>query len=148
MAKELSSNQKREWAELLYTKHNETQKAIAAKVGVHENTVTAWKEKYRWDAARKSLLASKESILKSYYTILENIVTRIQSGDGVGNTADADMSVKYAAAINKLETETNVGNMIETGMKFIQEVQSYDLELAKQIATAFNTFISNQLKRF
>lgn len=148
MAKELTNTQKREYAETLFLRTDLTQKEIASKAGVSEQTITAWKEKYQWDAKRQSLLVTKSEIIRRYYNILDRLSRKIEADEKLGDAKEADKSIKYAAAIKALEIETNTGTMIETGMAFIQDVQSYDVEFAKQIAIAFDGFISKRLKRF
>lgn len=137
-----------EYAELLYTKHDFSQKEIAGKVGVSENTIGNWKEKFKWDAKRKSLLTSKEEQLRNFYNFLDALTQHIKDNqDGIADSKQTDQMSKITASIKNLETETNIGLMIETGMAFIKHVQAYDFEFSKLLAEAFDGFIKDRLKR-
>ncbi|MGQ0740210.1 MAG: terminase gpP N-terminus-related DNA-binding protein [Bacteroidota bacterium] len=145
--KELTNTQKREWAEMLYMQNQLSQKEISEKVGVNEKTITAWKEKYCWEQLRKSLLTTKHEILRFLYNVLDKLKTKIEGEDGIGDTKQADMVVKYTAAIKGLETETSTAQLMEAGMKAHKYFQSIDPAFALQFLNNYDSFIKDSLKR-
>lgn len=67
----------------------------------------------------------------------------------IGNTPtskEADIISKITSSIKKLETETNTGEIIETGIAFLSFIKPHNLEFAKQFSGYFDTFIQTKLK--
>lgn len=148
MSKELTIAQKKEWAQMLYLQNQLTQKDIAAKVKVTEATMSKWAKNENWDRLRKSLLTSKSEMLAFFYDVLSKLKEKISKEDGIGDSKDADKVVKYTAAIRSLETETSIGEMMETGERFYKYMQATDPAAALTMLNHFDAFIKDQLKRY
>lgn len=148
MASELKPSQKKSWAYLLYEQGNMSQKEIALKVGVSENTITKWKDENNWEAMRKSTLTSKSEILKGFYDTLDKIRKKLKDDDDFGDTKLADMAVKYTAAIRNLETEASIGDLMEAGRLFINFLLSKDAVLAQRVLNEYDVFIKDRLRTF
>lgn len=148
MAKDLSIQQKKEWAELLYMRGDLLQKDIAAKVSVSDRTISKWVADGNWERLRKSMLTTKAEILRNLYDLLEKISQKLKTEDSIGDSKTADMYVKYTAAINNLETETSIGQMVEVGRLFVNHLQSLDPQYALSVLNHFDNFIKEKLKRF
>lgn len=147
MAETLNNKQKREWAELLYTQHNFSQKEIATKVGTSEKQISRWKNQYSWEGKRKSLLTSKESALQTLYDTLDLVMAKIRdTNGGIGDTSLADMTIKYGSAIEKLEVETSIGQKIEAYMALIRHIALTDLDFANQVTSWVDDFINTLLQ--
>lgn len=147
MAKELSNNQKKEWAQLLFLRDELTQKEIAQRVGVSENTIGKWIKDGDWDKLRKSLLTSKSEILRNLYDLLDKIGKKLKEDDSYGDSKIADMYVKYTAAINNMETETSIAEISDVARKFVNWLQTLDPQFALNVLNYFDTYIKEQLKR-
>lgn len=132
---------------MLYMQRQLSQKEIAAKVGVAEKTITAWKDKYLWEELRKSLLTSKSQLLSFYYNVLDKINQKIEEENLHADTKLADVVVKYTAAINNLETETSVAQLMDAGMKAHKHFQLSDPDFALRFLNEYDAFIKEQLKR-
>jgi len=143
----LSNDQKREWAQMLYTRFDLTQKEIALKVAADESTIRRWIAEGEWDKMRRSLLTSKEEQLRHLYDIIAAITIKVKESDELGDTKDADKIIKYTAAIKNLETDVSMGEMIETGMQFIRFVLQRNLDTAKLISLQFDAFVKHRLKQ-
>ena len=148
MSKELTSTQKREWAELLYMQNQLTQKEIAEKVGVAEKTISGWKEKYVWEQLRKSLLTSKADLVRFLYNVLDKLRQNIEAGDGIGDSKQADQVIKYTAAIKNLETDASIGDLMEAGMQFHKYMQVVDPGKALEFLNNYDGFIKEKIKKF
>lgn len=143
----MTNDQKREWAQILYTKERLSGKEIAERVGVSEKTISNWKEKYLWEQLRKSLLVTKEEQLRKLYNQLDFITTKIEERENaVADTKEADVISKITSAIKQLETETSIAEIFEVGKQFIQFVRSDDIEMAKTITGFYDAFIQKNLK--
>lgn len=142
----LTGGQKKEWAQLLFTRFDLSIKDIALKTGASEEELRLWIQEGNWEGIRRSLLTSKEVQLNILYDILETITTRIKE-NGADNTKDADLVIKYTSAIKNLETESSVTQVIEVAKKFINRLQTTDLELAKTVAMHFDAYIKEELRK-
>jgi len=142
----LTDGQKKEWAQLLFTRFDLSIKEIAIKTGAGEEELRLWIQEGNWEGIRRSLLTSKEVQLNILYDILESITTRIKE-NGADNTKDADLVIKYTTAIKNLETESSVTQIIEVAKKFINWLQTIDIELAKTVTLRFDAFIKEELRK-
>lgn len=61
------------------------------------------------------------------------------------SSKEADIITKLTNAINKLETETSVGEIVSVAKMLIQLVQSIDLEDAKRITDYFDLLIKQKM---
>lgn len=139
--------QEKEFAKALYLAGGITQKEIAERVKVTEKTLTKWIKEGKWDGFKKSLLTSKQNQLSFLYDQLEWTNTEISKRDyKVATSKEADAIIKLTSAINKLETETSVGDTVEVARNFIEFVRPQNLELAKQITNLFDVFITAKMK--
>lgn len=144
--KEITNKQKKEYAKLLFTTTDLTQKEIAERVGTSPQSMTKWVSEGMWDSLRKSLLTSKSDQLRRMYEIANAVTTKIESTQGgFGDTKLADMMIKYTAAIKNLETETSAGQMFEFGMQFIRFVSVDSIPDAQLITDYFDGFIQKVL---
>ena len=144
---QLTNDQKREWAQVLYVQQRLSQKEIAEKVGSSEKTVGTWKEKYGWDALRKSLLVTKQEILRRWYNQIEALTLAIENRkEPFPTNGESQTMNNIAASIEKLETETSIKEIFEVGTQFLDFVRSQDLDKAKEISGYYDAFIQNALK--
>lgn len=144
-ANTLTRVQKREWAQILFTKEGISQREIAQKTGVSEKTIGDWKEKYGWEKMRKSLLVTKEEQIRRLYDIIDGLTQLINESDTKGDTKKANMLIQYTAALNNLETETSLAQIIDVGQKFLNFIRRDDLAKAKEITALFDAFIQSQI---
>jgi hypothetical protein len=138
----------KEYAKLLFTQSNESQKVIAARVGVTEKTIGKWVAEGMWHSYRKSLLTSKKDQLSRLYDILSNVTSSIEeTKEGTGSPAMADMMIKYTAAIRNLEIETNTAQIMDAMKMFITWLLNNDAEQARKIIELADAFIQERLKQ-
>lgn len=143
----LSKVQEKEFAKSLYIGGGLTQKEIAARISVTETTLTKWIKVGKWDSLKKSLLTTKQNQLSFLYDQLDYLNTEITKRDSkVATSKEADVIIKLTAAINRLETETSIGDTVEVARNFIEFVRPQNLELAKTITDLFDVFITAKMK--
>jgi hypothetical protein len=143
---ELTSKQKREWAQDLYKTGNYDQKEIALKVQVAEKTITEWKQKYNWETLRKSLLITKQESLADLYDILDNTKKDIKTRGSKANSKDADAILKLTTAIKNLEVKTSLDQILEVCKQLVLHIQSIDYDKAKELVEYVDLFIKHSLK--
>ena len=144
----LTIKQKREWAQLLYTKENLTQKEIAERVGISVQTMSKWVAKFKWDELKVSLTITREEQLKNLYRQLSEMNKAISERDGnkYPTSAEADTITKLASAIDKLETETGLNEILSTFKEFLNWLRKFNLEEAQRLVPLFDDFVKTKLK--
>ncbi len=145
----LTLQQKRDWALLLYTKENLEQKEIALKVGVSEVTISKWKKKYHWEELKVSITITKEEQLKNLYRQIAELNKNIASrdeGERYATSKEADSITKLANAIEKMETDIGLSDIVSTVKRFLAWLRKFDLEKAQELVPLFDSFIETQVK--
>lgn len=141
----LKKTQEREFARALFVSENQSQKTIAIRVGVTEKTVAKWILEGNWKKLKTSLLTTKQNQLSFMYDQLDWQNTLISMRDiKVASSKEADVIMKLTASIEKLETETGVGETVAVGRQFIEFVSQEDLKLAKEVTRYFDLFIQTK----
>jgi transposase len=148
----MKPNLKKEHAKLLFTQEKLSQKEIAERVNVSEQTITKWvnADNGAWKRLRQSLIVTKKEQLSRLYEQMDEITQEIKTrteGKKYATSKEADTLVKLTAAAKNLETEASVSDIIEVAMRFINYLRPIDLEKAKEISGYFDSFIKDQLKR-
>jgi transposase len=148
----MKPNLKKEHAKLLFTQENLSQKEIAEKVNVSEQTITKWVNANdgEWKRLRQSLVITKKEQLSRIYEQIDEITQTIQlreKGKRYTDSKEADILVKLTAAAKNLETEASVSDIIEVAMRFLNFMRPIDLEKTKEISGYFDSFIKEQLKK-
>ena len=66
----------------------------------------------------------------------------------IGNVAtskEADVISKITASINRLETETTLGHIVQVAEEIIEFTREYNYPLSKELTTAFDMFINHKM---
>jgi predicted DNA-binding protein YlxM (UPF0122 family) len=142
----LTKKEEREYAKMLYVNERITYKEIASRVAVTEKTVSKWATDDNWDKLRKSLLTTKQSQLVHWYNQLEAINEAIAERGNIPTNAEADTMSKITSNIQRLETETGIGEYVEVSRKLLTFIQGIDLSEAKKFKNYIDEFINEKLK--
>jgi hypothetical protein len=139
--------QEREYARILYVSERITFKEIAERTGTTEKTIGKWAVADNWDKLRKSLLTTKQNQLTHWYNQLEALNENIAQRElPVPDSKEADIMSKITSNIQRLETETGIGEYVEVGRKLLTFIQSIDLDDAKRLKNYLDEFINSKLK--
>lgn len=133
---------RKEYARLLFTRHDESIRDIALAVGTDEATVRLWINEGAWQTVRRTLLTSKAAQLDHLYNAVERLNTRLKSSDEP-NVKEVDQILKYTAAIKNLETDTSVTEIIEVSELFIRWLRRKDLALTKKLIIYLDAYIKH-----
>lgn len=149
MAK-LTNAQKKEWAQLLFTKENITQKEIAARVGISEVTMSRWVRAGNWESLKVSITITKEEQLKNIYRQLAEINRTIaerpaDEGNRYATTAESDTINKLATAINKMETDIGLSDIIATFQGLLAWLRTFDVPEAQRIAPVLDGYVKTKI---
>ena len=145
----LDNDQKRQWAQLLYTKERLTQKEIADKVGVSAVTVNRWVDRYDWKTIRDSYIMTKENELarvRGQLTALNDMIIARDPGDRFPTSTEADIQVKLSATIKNLTTEVEIDEIIDVSIDFLNWLKPIDFEKAQEVTELMDVFIQFKLK--
>lgn len=145
----MTNEQKKEWAKLLFTKEQMTQKEISEKVGVTPQTVNRWVKRENWEKLRLSLSVTREEQLMHLYSHLSEINASIASreeGERYPNAKEADTITKLSSSIDKLERESGVGEVISAFSQFLSWLRERDLEEAQHISPILDEYVTFRLK--
>ena len=145
MKEELSKDERREWAQLLYTRHDKTIQDVAGIVSVPEAAVRLWVHEGAWNGVKRSLLISKKTQLAQLYDLLEKATARLKDEENI-TPKDVDVITKYTAAIKNLEAETTVSEMIDVGELFTHWLMRKDPGLGKIVTKELNEFIAERIE--
>ncbi len=144
MSEELNFDERREWAKLLYTVHNYNHKDLALAVSVDEATVRCWIREGGWEGMKRSALISKSTQLGHLYSILHKLGEKTKNTDEL-NLKEADLVLKYTAAIENLEGDTTIADIIAVFDPFMRWLRRKDKQLAKRIVVHLDAFIKERL---
>ena len=146
---QLSTKQKKEWAKTIYLNEHLTQKEIAEKVGVSTKTMSKWITAEKWETLKTSLTITREEQLANLYrqvaAINEAIATR-EADKRYASSREADIINKLATAINKMETETGLSEVIGVCKKILTWLRPVDPDKAKEMSYLLDSFIKDLLR--
>ena len=144
MATKKELEQKKELARLYYMQ-GETQKNIAAKVGVSETTVGKWADKEGWEARRAGLNITRPEIVNKNLVLISKLLDKLNSEDvslaDVGKIVD--QISKLAAAIERIDKKANVIDAIEvfTALnRWLEERMAWDSNITPELLRTINYY--------
>ena len=103
-----------------------------------------------WDNLRKSLTVTKAEQLAFLYDIMAKMTEegkKYLEDDDPDTNPNYDGIAKIARSIERLEKETNVGEMMQTGILFLKFLQVENMTLAKDFNHWFKLFIDEQIAK-
>lgn len=142
----MTSEQMRRWALTMYLNESRTQAEIAEACGVSRQTIIRWSKADKWDEHKVSMTMTREEQIKNLQRqiveINNNILDREQ-GKRFATPKEADTIAKLTTAVNKLETELGIHEIVSTAQRFIAWLRPVDLELTKTFTRLFDKFIKS-----
>lgn len=151
-AKELSIKERKEWAKSIYLAEPQiTQKALAVRVGVSENTIGKWikESNPNWDSLRINLTLTRE---EQYQCILLELKQLNQSiadkpeGKKFADAKEADARRKMIKDLKDLETKASISETVSVCSRIVNWLSKTDLETTKQVAEIFDAFIKENMR--
>lgn len=149
MGSDLTNKQKKDWAKMLYLKEHVTQAEAAERVGVSKQTLCKWVKTERWEELKTSVSLTREEQLSNLYRqvaeINKNIANR-KDGERFATSKEADTINKLAAAIEKMEKDTGISDIISVSKGFLDWLRKTDIEKAKELSNYFDAYIKDRLQ--
>lgn len=145
---ELTSQQKKEYAQILYLNENLTQQEIAERVGVSRQTIARWMKEEKWEERKIGMTTTREAQIANMYrqiAEINRVISEREEGQRFATPAEADTLGKLAAAVKKMETDVGIADIISVGMRFITWIRPVDVEKSKEFIRLWDTFIKDNL---
>jgi len=143
MATKKELTQKKELARMYYM-NGETQKSIAQKVEVSEQTVSAWVDKEGWAARRAGVNITRPELVNKSLAALNKILDQVYESEDIELvSALPDKLAKFASAIEKLDKKANIVSTIDVFMAFSKWIQyraTFDPEVTPELIRAINKY--------
>ncbi|GEJ38031.1 conserved hypothetical protein [Flavobacterium psychrophilum] len=137
----------KEYAKLLFIKHNIDQKEIAIKVKVTEKTIGKWITEGKWREQKRSLIHTRTNIIQKFEDQLERWNSAIENRDDqLASSKEVDLLNKLASGIKKLETEIGVGEIITTSMELVSFIRTIDFEFSQKLTDYADLYINSKIK--
>ena len=139
---------KRDHAKLLFIHEQLSQKEIAARIKVSEVTVSKWANADAWESHRVSITITKEEQLKNLYRQLAEMNRTIAGRDGnkYASASEADAISKLAGAIDKMESDVGIADIVSVAKKFLTWLRKFDLCKAQEMTPLFDAFVKDNLR--
>ena len=137
----------KERARYLFTREKLQAKEIADKTGIKEQDIVAWIVDEKWDTIRKRLQTAKHEQLSTLYDVLDNLTGggKTSSGDNIKTNLDGNSILRITTAINNLETEPGLGDIIDALDEFISRVIKENFIEAQIISKWVKIFVKEKV---
>lgn len=145
----MAKTELREVAKVLFMQ-GYTQKEIAGKITVSEQTISKWAKAYHWDNLKKNLVNSKSERLSELYDELmafNLMIKNRKEGYRFPNSKEADVRRKLIRDIADLERKYNIGQTTTIARDFITFCRDIDFDFAKKANEYFDLFINHQIEK-
>jgi transcriptional regulator with XRE-family HTH domain len=142
MATKKELETKKELARLYYMQ-GETQREIAAKVGVSEPTIGKWVDAGKWAVKRASINITRAELVNKTLLAINAILEDFNNSEDPGKTIDADKLSKLAKIVGNLDKKSNIVDVIETFMafnKWLQYRMTFDNEITIELVKTINKY--------
>ena len=148
MATKKEMQDRRELAKMLFIHEQLTQKEIAARISVSEVTLSKWANADSWESHRVSITITKEEQLKNLYRQLAEMNRAISEREGkkYANASEADAISKLAGAIEKMESDVGIADIVSVAKKFLTWMRKFDLKKAQELTPLFDAFVKDNLR--
>lgn len=123
MATKKELEQKKELARMYYM-NGDTQKVIAERVAVSEQTISSWVDKEGWAARRAGINVTRPELVNKALQALNKVLDQVYESDDIGMISTLpDKLAKFASAIEKLDKKANIVSTIDVFMAFSRWIQ-------------------------
>lgn len=141
-----TNSNKREMAQRLYVDSGYTQDEVANIIGVSRQTIVRWAKTYHWQELKAATSVSPAEQIRQLRQQIANInesILKRPLAERWATPAEADSLNKLAAAIQKLEKEVGIEDLVNVAMGMTAWVRESDTDKAKALGALFNAYIQH-----
>lgn len=141
------NEEKKELARLYYMQ-GESQKVIASRIGVSENTVGKWAQQGQWRERRAAVSVTRPEIVNRTLQVIGRLTDKLSNSDDLpitDVTRIVDQLVKLAATIQRIDKKANVVDAMEVFIAFnrwLEARMEYDKEITPELLRLFDHYQS------
>lgn len=148
MGKELTNQQKKDWAKVIFLQENMTIQEIASKVGISRVTLGKWVKEGNWEMYKVALTTTREEQIRNTYLQLAEINKSIadRKENKFPTPAEADTIKKLTAAINDMEKDFGIDIIIGVTKKLLTWMKKRNPEKADEMSYIIDEFIQEKLR--
>lgn len=146
---DINNKQKKEFAELLFTRQGLTAKEISARGLGTEASISKWKKDGNWDNLKASLSVTKAEQLANINEQINELIAYIKkkpAGERFANSTESDTLSKLTASKRNLETESSIAETVDTFIGFNDWLRTVDVVKAKEFIPLQDAYIKTLLK--
>ena len=110
-------------------------------------TVSRWAKEDNWQDLKASMTVGKEYTLKNMYAHVQRIndaILQREEEERIPTPKEADILAKLASAIDKMESETGIHELVNAGMAFITWLRNVDADKAVEFANLWDAFLKEK----
>ena len=133
---------------MLYVNEHLTQKEVAERVSISARTMSVWVNKEKWDVVKTSLTITREEQLANIYrqvAAINDAIAGREEGKRFASSKEADIINKLATAIDKMERDTGLSEVISVSKKVLKWLRPVNPEKAKELSYVLDSFIKDIL---
>lgn len=139
-----------EIAKTYFIRDGLTQKEIARKINVSEQTLSRWSKKGFWDDLRRNIVNSKTERLNELYCELAALNKTIKNrteGSRYATSKEADIRRKLIRDIADLEKKYNIAQTTVIARDYVIFCKDIDFDFAVKASDYFDAFIHNLINK-
>jgi transcriptional regulator with XRE-family HTH domain len=147
---DLTAAQKKDFAKILYLHERLTQAEIAERTGVSGKTIARWIETGGWKGLKVSITITREEQIGNIYRQLAAIndaIGKRDRGSRYATPAESDTIFKLSAAIQKMETDVGIAEIVNVSKGLLDFVRKTDIEKAKELSHDLDAYIKERMNR-
>lgn len=134
----------------LYLNTGMTQKEIAIKLSISEQTLSKWVNAGKWEELKAAKSITKEKLLKQAYEQLAAINNTIEERGGIPDKQLSDAKGILVKEIALLEKNHSISTAVYIMDRFLNYVLSHNQTIAKEVSQmqlAFIELLVNEVQR-
>lgn len=146
----MPKDKEKQIARELYLNTSMTQKEIAFKLGISEQTLSKWVNNGKWDEIKTAKSITKEQLLKQAYEQLAAINKAIEERGGVPDKQLSDAKGILVKEIALLEKNHSISTAVYIMDRFLNYVLTHNPSIAKEVSQmqlAFIEMLANEIQR-
>jgi transposase len=143
MATKKDREEKKDYARVLFM-NGETQKVIAEKTGISQQTISKWVNDEGWQEQRAAQNVTRPELVNKLLRAIDKMLDEVtKSEDPTALNGLADKLAKFSSTIEKLDKHTSVVDVIEVFMafnKWMQYQSQFDDAITPELLQTFNRY--------
>jgi transcriptional regulator with XRE-family HTH domain len=145
----LTTARKKDYAKTLFLHENLTQEEIADRSGVSRKTISRWINAEDWKGQKVSITITREEQVKNIYNQLRELNDSIsqRTEKRYASPPEADTIMKLTAAIQKLEADVGISDIVNVAKGLLEFVRKADTAKAKELSFWLDEYVKEKLRR-